>query len=103
MLQHHTMEQTASYKMMERSIYSAKYCFFENLHRSGQMSDIDHVILTEWFDWILDNHKVDVDLIVYLQTSPETVYERISKRCTECNKNNAMGVSKKRHISFENQ
>jgi len=81
MLQQHTMQHTASCKMMERSIYSAKYCFVENLHRSGQMADVDHVVLTQWFDWILDNHKVDVDLIVYLQTSPETVYERISKRC----------------------
>jgi len=81
MLQIHTEKQDKPVKLMERSIFSAKYCFVENLHKSGNMPDIDYVILTEWFDWILANENVDLDLIVYLRTKPETVYQRIKKRC----------------------
>ncbi|KAI0228490.1 Thymidine kinase 2, mitochondrial [Lamellibrachia satsuma] len=48
---------------------------------SGLMSDIEYVILTQWFDWILANNEIKADLIVYLQTSPEVVHKRILERC----------------------
>jgi len=67
-------------KMMERSIYSARYCFVENLFRSGIMSEVEYAVLSEWFDWLVGNQSCDVDLIVYLRTSPQVVYERIKKR-----------------------
>ncbi|ETE66599.1 Thymidine kinase 2, mitochondrial, partial [Ophiophagus hannah] len=70
-------------RMMERSIHSAKYIFVENLYRSGKMPEVDYVILTEWFDWILKNMNVSVDLIVYLQTSPGMCYQRLKRRCRE--------------------
>lgn len=37
-------------------------------------------ILQEWYGFIHDNVHVQADLIVYLQTSPEVVYERMKKR-----------------------
>ena len=48
--------------MMERSIHSARYCFVENHHIQGVMPDIEYVILDEWYRWILNSHKVGVDL-----------------------------------------
>ena len=33
MLQAHTKPHTTPVRLMERSIYSAKYCFVENLHK----------------------------------------------------------------------
>ena len=30
---------------------------------SGLMSDIEYVILTQWFDWILANNAIKADLI----------------------------------------
>lgn len=31
-------------KLMERSIHSARYCFLENLHRSGQLSEPEYLV-----------------------------------------------------------
>jgi deoxyadenosine/deoxycytidine kinase len=82
MLDLHTKKtQDGIIKMMERSIYSAKYCFVENLFQNGHMPDVEYTVLTEWFDWIIENQSCDVDLIVYLRTKPEVVQERIRKRC----------------------
>ena len=81
MLEQHTMKQTKPIKMMERSIFSAKYCFVENLYRSGKMPEIEYIVLTKWFDWIVQNQDTHIDLIVYLRTTPDTAYERIKNRC----------------------
>ncbi|KAM4721475.1 thymidine kinase 2, mitochondrial [Rhinophrynus dorsalis] len=83
MLDIHTRPSVCPVKMMERSIYSAKYIFVENLFRSGKMPEVDHAVLTEWFEWIVKNIDLSVDLIVYLQTSPETCYQRLKRRCRE--------------------
>lgn len=81
MLQRHLQPQMSCVRLMERSIFSAKYCFVENLHASGLMPDIEYCVLSQWFDWILENNMIKADLIVYLQTSPEVVHKRILERC----------------------
>uniref|UniRef100_A0A8C5MIA3 Deoxynucleoside kinase domain-containing protein n=1 Tax=Leptobrachium leishanense TaxID=445787 RepID=A0A8C5MIA3_9ANUR len=83
MLDIHTRPSAHPVKMMERSIYSAKYIFVENLYHSGKMPGVDYVVLTEWFEWIVKNIDLSVDLIVYLKTSPETCHERLKRRCRE--------------------
>ncbi|XP_064598958.1 thymidine kinase 2, mitochondrial-like isoform X2 [Liolophura sinensis] len=81
MLDRHVAPQTKPVKLMERSILSAKYCFVENLHESGKMPDVEYAVLSEWFDWILKHHNINIDLIVYLKTDPEVVHQRIKTRC----------------------
>ncbi|XP_059164415.1 thymidine kinase 2, mitochondrial-like [Physella acuta] len=81
MLQSHKNSQNAPVKLMERSIYSAKYCFVDNLYKSAKMPEIEHIILTEWFNWIIKTQNIKVDLFVYLRTNPELLYSRIVKRC----------------------
>ncbi|XP_076020008.1 thymidine kinase 2, mitochondrial isoform X5 [Genypterus blacodes] len=83
MLDRHVSAIAAPVRMMERSIFSAKYIFVENLYRSGKMPEVDYAVLTEWFEWITTNISMPVDLIVYLQTSPQTCHERLKKRCRE--------------------
>uniref|UniRef100_A0A096ME71 Thymidine kinase 2 n=1 Tax=Poecilia formosa TaxID=48698 RepID=A0A096ME71_POEFO len=83
MLDKHLSATTAPVTMMERSIFSAKHIFVENLYRSGKMLEVDYIILNEWFDWITTNVSLPVNLIVYLQTSPQTCYERLKQRCRE--------------------
>ncbi|KAM3606792.1 uncharacterized protein V6R79_023334 [Siganus canaliculatus] len=83
MLDRHLSPISAPVRMMERSIFSAKYIFVENLFKSGKMPEVDYTVLTEWFDWIITNISLPVDLIVYLQTSPETCHERLKQRCRE--------------------
>ncbi|XP_029962989.1 thymidine kinase 2, mitochondrial-like isoform X2 [Salarias fasciatus] len=83
MLDRHTSTTEAAVRMMERSIFSAKYIFVENLFRSGKMPEVDFAVLSEWFDWITTNVSIPVDLIVYLQTDPETCHRRLKQRCRE--------------------
>lgn len=81
MLMNHVKKQNAPVKMLERSLYSAQYCFVQNLYQSGRMPEVEFVVLSEWFDWITMNTEIgNVDLIVYLQASPEACLERIKKR-----------------------
>ncbi|XP_063950962.1 thymidine kinase 2, mitochondrial-like [Lytechinus pictus] len=80
MLASHQVPHIHPIKMMERSIFSAKYCFVENLYRSGVMSDAEYTVLTEWFNWIISTSYCNIDRIVYLRTSPEHCYERIQMR-----------------------
>uniref|UniRef100_A0A8C1HV34 Thymidine kinase 2, mitochondrial n=1 Tax=Cyprinus carpio carpio TaxID=630221 RepID=A0A8C1HV34_CYPCA len=83
MLDRHVLPMASPIRMMERSIYSAKYIFVENLYKSGKMPEVDFAVLSEWFEWIVKNIAIPVDLIVYLQTSPQTCYERLKQRCRE--------------------
>ncbi|XP_063044886.1 thymidine kinase 2, mitochondrial isoform X2 [Engraulis encrasicolus] len=83
MLDRHLAPISSPIRMMERSIFSAKHIFVENLYRSGKMPEVDFAVLSEWFDWITKNIALPVDLIVYLQTTPETCHERLLQRCRE--------------------
>ncbi|XP_034537249.1 thymidine kinase 2, mitochondrial isoform X1 [Notolabrus celidotus] len=83
MLDRHLSTISAPIRMMERSIFSAKHIFVENLFRSGKMPEVDYAVLSEWFDWITTNISLPVDLIVYLQSSPQTCHERLKQRCRE--------------------
>ncbi|XP_034237186.1 deoxynucleoside kinase-like isoform X2 [Thrips palmi] len=80
MLDLHTKPVERPIKMMERSIHSARYCFVENLHSSGLMPNPDFIALDEWFNWILKNHDVAGNLIIYLRTTPEVVHKRMLSR-----------------------
>jgi len=82
MLQNHTKDTNKNLKLMERSIFSAKYCFVENLMKSGKMPLSEYEVLSGWFDFLLSSPQVDlgVDLIVYMRTSPEVALSRLMKR-----------------------
>jgi len=80
--QHANVSSTKPIRMMERSLFSARYCFNENLYRNGYLTDVEYAALSEWFNFLIDCPKLnfEVDQIVYLRTSPEIAYERIQKR-----------------------
>lgn len=80
MLDLHTKPVDRPIKMMERSIHSARYCFVENLHQSGLMPNPDFIALDEWFNWIVKNHDVAGNFIIYLRTTPEVVHRRMLSR-----------------------
>lgn len=80
LVDHHTRASPHPVKMMERSIYSARYCFVENLAKEGLMPASEYVVLDEWFKWITSHCDTGGDLIVYLRTDPEVVFERIRLR-----------------------
>lgn len=80
MLQHHLVATTKPIKLLERSIFSARYCFIEKLLRDEILLAPSVSVLNEWFKYLITKFDISVDLIVYLRTSPEVVYERVLAR-----------------------
>ncbi|XP_018008077.1 deoxynucleoside kinase [Hyalella azteca] len=80
MVQMHMKPCHAKVKIMERSIHSARYCFVENMFRTGRMSEPEYNVICEWYNTINCNLFLPVDLIVYLSASPTLAQERIIKR-----------------------
>ncbi|XP_040159350.1 deoxynucleoside kinase isoform X1 [Anopheles arabiensis] len=80
MLDMHTCQTDKSVKLMERSLFSARNCFVESMLASGSLHQGMYNVLQEWYDFICCNIHIQADLIVYLQTSPEVVYERMKQR-----------------------
>lgn len=68
MLKNHISKTEKSVKLMERSMYSARYCFVEKMLSSGMIHDGMYHVLQEWYDFINEHHKVACDLIVYLRS-----------------------------------
>ncbi|XP_038070208.1 deoxynucleoside kinase-like [Patiria miniata] len=79
LLQEHQAQPNCRIKMMERSIYSGKYCFIESLYESEKLQTPEYNVLTEWFDWLIKK-DVQVDYIVYLRSTPEQCEKRILER-----------------------
>ncbi|KAI5712129.1 hypothetical protein M8J75_006105 [Diaphorina citri] len=80
MLEVHLDQPITPIKMMERSIHSARYVFVDNLLQSGIMPPAEHAVLDSWYQFINSQLDVSGDLIIYLKTSPEVVYERVKNR-----------------------
>jgi len=81
MLEQH-MSCVSPIKLMERSIFSAKYCFVQNLRNEGKMAESEYEVLTAWFDFLRSSSEINLeaDLVVYLRTSPQVAYERLKGR-----------------------
>lgn len=67
-------------QMFERSVQNNRYCFLENAYRKGSLKSADYAVLDEWYRWIRENVDINLDLIVYLRTTPQVVYERVRER-----------------------
>ena len=52
-------------RIMERSIFSERYCFLENQRRNGILSAAEFALMDHWFQWALNQLGDDVkpDLI----------------------------------------
>ncbi|CAH1954897.1 unnamed protein product [Acanthoscelides obtectus] len=80
MLRIHQKKIVQPIKLMERSVYSARFCFVEKMQRDGLMLPPSVSVIDEWFKYITSMEDTAVDLVVYLRTTPEVAYERILKR-----------------------
>jgi deoxynucleoside kinase len=83
MLKQHIQKTVKPIKLMERSMFSARYCFVEKMLANGMLHEGMYHVLQEWYGFIHEHHNVDCDLIVYLRTTPEVAYERIKKRARD--------------------
>ncbi|XP_052260969.1 deoxynucleoside kinase-like isoform X1 [Dreissena polymorpha] len=78
LLKGHSQPQRKPIRVMERSLYSAKYCFIQNLKDRGVLSDMEYAVLSECFTHVVQ--CCHLDLVVYLRTSPEKCFDRIQAR-----------------------
>ncbi|XP_050526599.1 deoxynucleoside kinase-like [Daktulosphaira vitifoliae] len=67
-------------KIMERSVYSARNIFVENLFKDNFMSAPEYAVLDAWYQWLIENIEIECDLIIYLRTDPEIAFKRIKTR-----------------------
>lgn len=80
MMQQHQHPTNRAVRLMERSLFSAKYIFVEKMHRDGNIPDASAAVLDEMFKFLNEQKPPQVDLIVYLRATPEVVHERMVKR-----------------------
>lgn len=60
------------------------------------------MILDEWFNFILTNFDPKLNLIVYLQTDPEILFQRIKSRNRKEEKNISKEYLQLLHALYEN-
>lgn len=82
MAQLHMAKTNKPMKIIERSVWSGRHVFAENLLHSGKMAPSEFEVLNAWFEFLKASNRVDlgVDLIVYLRTSPLVAYQRLKSR-----------------------
>nr|XP_022903952.1 deoxynucleoside kinase-like isoform X1 [Onthophagus taurus] len=66
-------------QIFERSIQNNRFCFLEMAKDSG-MHPNEFAVLNEWYQWIQEISDISLDLIVYLRSTPEKVFERTKDR-----------------------
>ena len=84
MLENHHLEPFQRVKLMERSLFSARFIFSENLFKANKLQDCELSVLDEWFKYMTnESSNLKVDLIIYLRTTPEKAFERVKRRARE--------------------
>ncbi|KAF6019329.1 hypothetical protein EB796_022357 [Bugula neritina] len=78
--QMHETKTNKSVVLLERSLYSTRYCFVENSYQSGDLHEMEYEILTRWFNYLVKHEHLPIDLIVYLKAEPVKCYERLRQR-----------------------
>ena len=70
-------------QLLERSVFSDRYCFAKNAYELGYMNALEWKLYQEWFTWLVDTYVVKPTGFIYMQTSPEVCYQRLVKRNRE--------------------
>jgi deoxyadenosine/deoxycytidine kinase len=69
--------------VIERSVYSDRYCFAKNCFEMGVMSALEWKLYQEWFEWLVVGYTPKPSGFIYLKTDPNVCYERLLKRKRE--------------------
>ena len=73
--------------LVERSIYTDRFCFAKNCYESGKMSKMEYDIYCRWNDWLSDKFSLRPKAYIYLRCIPDENVIRIKHRSRdgECN------------------
>ena len=61
----------------ERSVFTDREIFAKMLYDSKHIEEVEYLIYLKWFD---EFKIIDLDGIIYIQTTPELCHQRIDKR-----------------------
>lgn len=67
-------------QVLERSVYSDRYCFAKNCYEMGVMQSLEWQLYRDWFNWLVDGYTTKPTGFIYLQTDPNVCYDRLRKR-----------------------
>ena len=73
-------ETGALLQVLERSVYSDRYCFAKNCFEMGTMTPLEWALYQEWFDWLVTTYAQRPNGFIYLRTTPEKCFSRLKKR-----------------------
>jgi deoxyadenosine/deoxycytidine kinase len=71
---------TQPMQVLERSVYSDRYCFARNCAEAGLMTPLEWSLYQEWFAWLTTTYAVKPSGFIYLRTDPEVCHKRLLKR-----------------------
>lgn len=80
---HRITNEKSDINIVERSVFTDRYCFAKNCYESGKMTKIEYDIYCRWNDWLVDHFKVVPNGYIYLRTTPQICNERINGRNRE--------------------
>lgn len=83
MLQNHTKPCTQPVKILERSFGTAHNCFAALLTNLGYITPEEFEVIKAWAKAIEDNRMTDIDLAIYLRTTPGIAFARLQRRARE--------------------
>jgi len=81
--QAHALKNPYHAQLLERSVFSDRYCFAKNAYELGYMNALEWKLYQEWFSWLVDNYVTRPTGFIYMHTSPEVCYQRLVKRNRE--------------------
>ncbi|MGZ6250880.1 MAG: deoxynucleoside kinase [Candidatus Chromulinivorax sp.] len=66
--------------ILERSVYSDRYCFAKNAFEMGTMTALEWNLYQDWWSWFVRHYTKKPFGFIYLQTPPKVCYQRLLKR-----------------------
>lgn len=72
--------ETSNTKILERSVYSDRFCFAKNCFEAGVMSSLEWQIYQDWFEWLVGSYMPKPSGFIYLRTTPDISHQRLTKR-----------------------
>lgn len=76
----HARVNTKPLQILERSVYSDRYCFAQNCFELGYINKLEWELYRDWFEWLVEQYTPRPDAFIYLRADPEVCYKRLLKR-----------------------